>query len=276
MGTVRIGGIVKSGPSTQFWLEADWVAQDAANNRSLLRVWLRAANGPSGTSSSNFGGSGRQTAHADGYLAEHSGNPFLPSGYGQNATRWHDSWDRWFSHDGEGNRGGVGLAMELQYGSVNEVHYGGIEAPGRIAKPPTAPRNLRSGDILPTSAGVWYDAPADNRGAGIEQYRATWFEITADGSNPAIWDDYNSNGYTNPQGGAGPALKPGTTYHVYVYARNAAGWGPASTIALETLAGGRAWDGSSFRNCKVRAWNGSGWQLHRVRQWNGSAWVNTR
>lgn len=278
MGTIRIGGVVKTGPSTQFWLEADWVRQDWGGNYSVLGVWLRAANGPAGSTGSFANVFGKQTAHANGYMYEHNGNPFLPSGYAQNQTRWHDYQERVFYHDGEGWLGGVGLAMELQYGSVNEIHYGSIGAPGRIPKPPTAPQNLRVADVTPVSAGVYYDGPADVRGAGVEQYKATWYEIN-NSTNPIIWEDYNSQGYTNPRGlgnGPGPELKPGQVYHVYVQARNAAGWGPAAGIALETLAGGRAYIDGAWRNCRVRFWNGSGWQSCRPRAWNGSAWVNTR
>lgn len=275
MGTVRIGGVVKSGPSTQFWLEADWVRQDWGGNYSVLGIWLRAANGPSGSTGSFLNASGRQTAHANGYVFEHSGNPFLPSGYGQNQTRWHDYQEKVFYHDGEGWHGDVGLAMELQYGGVNETHYGSIGAPGRIPKPPTAPRNLRSGNITPTSAGVWYDGPADARGAGIEQYEASWYLINGNG-NPIVWRDMNSWGYTSPGGGAGPELLPGQEYHVYVRARNAAGWGPAVGVGLTTLAGGRAFVNGGWRNCRVKFWNGSAWQACRPRTWNGAQWVNTR
>ncbi len=236
MGTVRIGGVVKGSPSTQFWLEADWVAQDQANNRSLLRVWLRAANGPSGTTGSNYGGFGKQVAHVNGaYMFEHNGNPFLPSGYGQNQTRWHDSGDWWIGHDGEGNLGGQGLSMLLQYGSINESHYGSIEAPPRIPKPPTPPRNLSVANLTPTSAGVNYAGSADYRGANVVGWTADWYEIN-NSTNPLVWRDLNSNGYTSPANGAGPALKPGTTYHVYIYARTSnAGDGQAASIALTTL-----------------------------------------
>lgn len=237
MGTVRIGGIVKSGPSTQFWLEADWVRADWGGNYTVLGVWLRAANGPGGNSSSYFGNWGKQTAHANGYLAEHNGQPFLPSGYAQNQTRWHDYYERAFGHDGEGWGPGVGLAMELVYGGVNEIHYGSIGAPGRIPKPPTAPQNLRVESVTPTSAGVRYNGSADYRGASVSGWTADWYEIN-NANNPLVWRDLNSNGYTSPQGGAvpgAPALKPGTTYHVYIYARSNVGDGASASIALTTL-----------------------------------------
>jgi hypothetical protein len=129
--------------------------------------------------------------------------------------------------------------------------------------------------VLPTSAGVGYDGPADWRGSSFSRYVADWYEINGS-NNPVIWTDVNSNGYTNPGGGAGPALKPGTTYHVYIRAEGSGGVGPSASIALETLAGGRTFNGSSFRNTKVRVWNGSSFQLCRVRTWNGSSWQTIR
>jgi hypothetical protein len=226
MGTVRIGGIVKGSPSTQFWLEADWVAQ--SGNSSLLRVWLRAANGPAGTGGSNYGGFGKQTAHADGYLGEHNGQPFLPSGYGQNAQRWHDSWDRWFGHDANGNRGGVGLAMELVYGNINETHYGNIGAPPNIPPPvtifpPQAPTVDNVVNITHNSFGVNYHTNG-NGGAGIDAHEVEWW---LNGGAQRVWVDTNARGYSDPQGGAtpgAPVLTPGQAYAVRARVHNQAGW----------------------------------------------------
>jgi hypothetical protein len=237
VGTVRIGPLQKSSPATSFWLEADWVAQ--SGNSSCLRVWLRSANGPGGSTGSSFGGYGIQEAHADhkGRVGWHEGNPFLPSGYPNGATRWHDHVaDVWYEHDANGYLYNVGLAMVVRYGNVNETHYGSIGAPGRIPKPPTAPRDLRAVDITPNSAAVTYAAPADFRGSSFIRYIADWYEINGS-NNPLVWKDLGSNGYTSPQGGAvpgAPALKPATTYHVYIAAETNYGVGAWSSIALTT------------------------------------------
>jgi hypothetical protein len=272
MGTVRIGGIVKASPSTQFWLEADWVASNSSANTSTLGVWLRAANGPSGSTASNFGGYGRQEGHANGYLFEHNGNPFLPSGVPQNGQRWHDYAERTFTHDGNGNLYDVGLAMRLVYGSIDEFHYGSITAPGRIPRAPGAPGTPSVSNILPTTATVaWSGAYRGH--ADIDQY------LVRVHTNP----NPDAAGYVDFAGGGGTfsrsltGLVPGTRYYTKVYARNSDGYGPGSAVTtFQTLAGGRAWDGSAWRNCRVRYWNGSAWQLVRVRSWDGSQWRTTR
>jgi len=214
MGTIRIGGIVKSGPSTQFWLEADWVRRDEGSNYSVLGVWLRAANGPSGSTGSFSNGFGKQTAHANGYLLEHNGNPFLPSGYGQNQTRWHDYSERVFYHNGNGFLGDIGLAMELQYGSVNETHYGSIGAPARIPKPPQRPAKPTLSNFTPTSVRVNGSIP-DDMGAGIEEYQ--FAASPHDGSGQI----FTSNaGQIHDVTG----LAPGRSYVFQYRARNRMGW----------------------------------------------------
>jgi hypothetical protein len=244
VGTVRIG-VAKSGPSTEFFMEADWVRQDWAGNYSVLGVWLRARN--TGNSSSFLNNYGEQvTWWGGGELGRHAGQPFLPGGYANGATRWHDYWEHRFYHDGNGFLGGVDFGMRLTYGNFNESHYGNIGAPGRIPKPPTAPRNLQVADVTPISAGVSYAGPADWRGSTPAGYIADWYEINGS-SNPRIWSDLNSNGYTNPAG-PGIELKPGTTYHVYIYARSNVGNSPAAQIALTTDAGGRIKFGGQWRN----------------------------
>lgn len=242
MATARIF-VTKSSPSTTFAIEADWVRQNASENYSVLGIWIIANNGPQGSTGSYQNGYGYQNVHANGYVGQHTGDPFLPSGYAQNQRRWTDYYEKRFDHDGEGYGPSVSLGMELGYGGVSDrydngrVHQGVIGAPPRIAKPPTAPRDLKVLNVTATSAGVLYDTPADLRGSTITGYTADWFEINGS-TNPIIWSDTASGGYTSPANGAGPVLKPGTTYHVYVYARSTAGNGTAAGIALTTLPSG--------------------------------------
>lgn len=282
MGTVRIGGIVKASPSTQFWLEADWVAQ--SGNASLLHVGLRAANGPQGIGSSQFGGSGFQRAWwAGGELGRHSGNPFLPSGYATNQQRWNDQWDHWIGHNPDGSfpsyrsdgQAGVDFGMQLAYGSINESYYGSIGAPPRIAQVPGTPFNLnvRAGTLSPTSFGVDYARGADN-GAGIQEDQAEWSRA-ADGV--VVWNDFGPAGYTSPNGGAtpgSPPLTPGTEYRVRIRSRNAAGWGPWSGyVSATTLSGARVGRAGSFVTAEARVGRGGAFATPQVLIGRGGVFV---
>lgn len=151
---------------------------------------------------------------------------------------WSGNW--WIGHNGEGfasyeTSSGMNL-VDIGYAAAGT---GWRDLP-RIPKPPTAPRNLRAVNISINNAGVQYDGPADNRGAAVTGYRADWYEIN-NTTNPLVWRDQNSQGLTSPQGGAVSGSftpKPGQTYHVYIYARNSAGEGPAAAISLTTLPAG--------------------------------------
>ncbi|NLP82581.1 fibronectin type III domain-containing protein [Microbacterium sp. CFH 90308] len=239
MGTVRIGGIVKSSPSTQFWLEADWVAQEVGNNRSLMRVWLRAANGPAGSTGSSFGGYGIQEAYADGHgrVGWHEGNPFLPGGYGQNAQRWHDHVaDRWYGHDANGFGPSVGLSMHLAYGTIDEWHGGSIGAPGRIPKPPGAPVPIGLDQIGPTSMRYMFSGTTDG-GSPIREWRIGY------GTSPAGPQFYVGSSGTSVVGG----LTPATEWFFWSQGRNDYGWGPLSArLSARTLASLYVGKGGAF------------------------------
>lgn len=162
------------------------------------------------------------------------------------------SGSTWHGHDGEGFRPGFAsdAYIKVPHSNIGEGGSGQawVDAP-RIPKPPTAPRNLRVENVSPISAGVRYDGPADWRGSSLQGYTADWYEIN-NANNPLVWRDLNSQGYTDPQGGAvagAPQLKPGTTYHVYVYARSNVGNSPSASIALTTDAGGRIKVGGIWR-----------------------------
>lgn len=76
--TDRIG-VTKSSPSTSFWLEADVLSYNPGGGYVTIRCYLRAANGPSGNSSSQYGGSGFQAGYVGtSEFGRHSGSPFLP------------------------------------------------------------------------------------------------------------------------------------------------------------------------------------------------------
>lgn len=276
MGTVRIGGIVKSSPSTQFWLEADWVQTDSANNRSLLRVWLRAANGPSGLIGSNFLAEGYQNAHANGYLFEVRRNPFLPSGFTQNQQRWHESADRWFSHNGDGNGPSVSLAMELGYGDINDRgdngrwHTGSIGAPARIPRAPGAAGTPSASGITPIGASITWGA-ASRGHANIVEYqiqRAT---------NSAFTSGVVTVGTGTSRSHSPTNLTPATRYWWRARARNADGWGAWSgAMSFETLGGGRIKHAGAWVNATPWLKSGGAWSRSRPWQKQGGVWVPLR
>lgn len=271
MGTVRIGGIVTSGPSTQFWLEADWVSTDSANNRSLLRVWGRGANGPSGTTGSSFLGSGEQVAFVNGdIIGVYSANPFLPSGFAQNQQRWHVSWDRWFGHDGNGNGPSVALMMDLNFGSVNQRHFGDIGAPARIPRAPGAPGTPSASGITPIGATITWGA-ASRGHANIVEYqiqRAT---------NSAFTTGVVTVGTGTTRSHTPTNLTPATRYWWRARARNGDGWGAWSgAMNFETLGGGRVKHGGAWVN--ATPWVKAGGSWSRARPWikHGGVWVPSR
>ncbi len=72
-------------------------------------------------------------------------------------------------------------------------------------------------------------------------------------------------------------LLPGTAYHWWAYGSNAVGGGIVSERASQTTRGGLAvWDGSGWREHRVREWDGSQWRLCRVREWDGATWRQTQ
>lgn len=232
--TVRIGFIEKSGPATRFYMEADWTSQDAANNRSLLHVVLVAQN--LGNSSSWHGGWGTQyTWWGGGELGRHEANPFLPSGYGYGAYRWIDAWDHWFYHDSAGNHPSVAFGMHLQYDYYNEDHYGSIEAPPRIPKPPSAPGGPSVSGIGPKSATIAFTQPGDNRGSAIDQFQL----LVSKNPNPEVSPVKNQTGITNSPVTYND-LEPATTYYTKVRAHNNSygQWGDwSNTASFTTLSG---------------------------------------
>lgn len=180
-------------------------------------------------------------------------------------------------HDGNGFGSSF---VSSAYISTNHGSIGsggvwiGEETPPRIPKPPTAPQNLTVVNLTPTSAGVQYSGPADWRGSSLVRYIADWYEIN-NIDNPRVWQDLNSNGYTSPANGAGPELKPGSTYHVYVYAESNVGYGANAMVGFTTITGGRRKvDGVWRRVARWRKVNGSWRRVARWRKVDGT-WRRT-
>lgn len=264
------GDLNGNGPQ-QIWIDVARTGQDWGANRTDYRAEVRYY----GNGYGSWGGDWGWEANFGGFGV--GGRFSIPSS--QRNQQFHTLWSGTFSryHDGEGWLGGFYCSawIDTDHSSVGD---GGAntteEAPPRIPQIPAPPSTMsvRAGTVLPTSFGVDYTR-GDNRGAGIEEDQVLWRRVS-DGVD--VWDDRGAGGYSNPAG-AGVQLTPGTLYDVFARSRNVRGWGPwAGPVRGETLAGGRTWDGSAMRNCRVRYWDGSQWRLCRVRAWDGSAWRNVR
>lgn len=264
-------GDLNGGGNQQIWINVFRTGQDWGANRTDYYGEVRYYGNGYGSWDARANAWGWEANFGGFYVGGRFGVPFA-----ERNQQYHVLWSGNFSrfHDSEGYLGGFYASAWIDT-DHNSIGDGGAntteEGAPRIPKPPTAPQNLRVEALLPTSAGVRYDGPADERGARVEQYRARWFMIDYS-TNPVIWTDDNSFGYTNPGGGAGPVLKPGQVYHVYISARNAAGWGPETGIALKTVSGAYVWNGSAWAPTEVFVWNGSAWVSAEVNTWTGSGW----
>lgn len=148
MGTTRISS-KQNGPATTFSLEADVYQVDTANRRWQLRFYLKCVNGPGANSSSSYSGWGEQRGmHGSGdtLFRSHNGNNFLPSGYGDGSTRWHEGpYYAYVNANGNGYWSGSSttypLQMNLTYGSIDVDLTGSISL-SRMAITPPAPDAL--------------------------------------------------------------------------------------------------------------------------------------
>lgn len=264
-------------PATTFYLEADVIATDpnrSTNGAWQIRFYLRAINGPGGSSGSSYNGAGTQYGIQNASeFDRHSGNPFLPSGYGDGQQRWKDGpTDVWRNANGDGYWNGTSesmpLSMRLQYGSIDTTPGGSIPLP-RIARAPGAPGTPTVSAITATSATfTWAAAARGNR--NIDQYQ--WQLSTSVTMSPqvaavqvgtALTDD-TANDLT---------LTPGVEYFVRVRAHNADGWGAYSPIvSFRTLAGVYVSDGTTWKIAEVYVSDGSKWLPAVVNISDGATW----
>lgn len=138
------------------------------------------------------------------------------------------------------------------------------------ASVPATPKTPTASNVQPDRMTINWTLPA-NGGAPLDQM------LLRRSTSPTFssYTDFVNSGSATSREVTG--LTPGTTYYWRVYAHNSRGYSSASgTLTQATLAGGRAWDGTAWRNCRVRTWNGTAWQLCRVRQWDGTTWRTTR
>lgn len=164
MGTVRIAS-TQSSPSTSFYLEADVVETQpqpagAGYGRWRIRFYLRANNGPSGSTASFYGGAGVQIGYRNGseFRRHSAASNFLPSGYAANALRWHDGpTDVWINANSSGYWSGSStsypLSMRLDYGSIDVTPTGSITLP-RITQIPGIPTGVTATRISDSQVSV--------------------------------------------------------------------------------------------------------------------------
>jgi hypothetical protein len=228
MPTVRLS-TTQASPSTYFALECDWTTE-VSNNRTRLVFGVRCKNGSSGTTGSQYNGSGFQRGYIDGALREErSQNPFLPSGYAANQERWYEGGTYYLTHDADGNvsdNNAIALRMVIAYGAVAYDQSYALNV-ARIPEAPGKPGTPTFTNITPTGVTISWSAAARGHADIIEyQYQ------------------YDSDGATFPSPGSirtglsrsalRSDLSPGTQYWVRVRARNADGWGDWSTVATFT------------------------------------------
>lgn len=133
---------------------------------------------------------------------------------------------------------------------------------------PSAPSPVALDEITPVAMRYRFSGNSDG-GSGILEWQA---QLAEDAAYTVGVQTVSSSGTTTFSG-----LSPSKRYYARSRGRNAWGWGGwSSTISAETLSGARAWDGTEWRDCKVRRWDGSAWQFVRVKVWDGTAWRNTR
>lgn len=122
--------------------------------------------------------------------------------------------------------------------------------------------------FTPTTMRYRFSGNSDG-GSAILEWQA---QIATDAAFTQNVQTVGSGGITTFGG-----LTPSKRYYARSRGRNAWGWGAwSSTIDAETLSGARAWDGATWRQCKVRRWNGTTWQYVRVRACDGATWRNTK
>jgi hypothetical protein len=224
--------IVRTGPSTRFVIDYE-TADDAANNRTLIKVWRGAYNGPAGDSTSHYDDRGRHVWWSNGNPGNaRDQDPFLPGGYAQNQNRWNDYYTYYQDHDANGNAqlqfgmnvayyigGGPGLNSSTDYYSAvyNLSRY--PQVPGTMAAPTFS-------GIGPHAVTITWVAPSRGH-ADINNYDLHVCESAVhDPVTCTAW--YNWTGSTATSK-AFTDLKRNTVYFVAMRAQNgdgAGGWSP--------------------------------------------------
>lgn len=145
----------ESGPATTFYVEGDLHSQSIAGNYSVVRCYLRAKNGPGGTTGSQHNEQGYQAGTIAGVkeFARKSGKPFLPAGYADNQQRWRlGPYDVQVPHNSDGTRDPIRFGMVLNYPGHEVTVFSADMALPTIARATTA--QVRVGSTTVTSLDV--------------------------------------------------------------------------------------------------------------------------
>lgn len=223
--------VFKASPATTFVLGGDLLSQNEDGNYSTVRFYLKAVNGPGGTTGSQFNNWGQQQGHVEGltHFGTVSGQPFLPAGYQNGQQRWLHAYDVNIGHGADGRRGAVTTRMYLGYGNVNESHYANFDNFPRIAKPPAGSSISHIDNIKTNSARVNGTWPADDGGAAIDYFQ---FQAATNSAFTAGVVTTTNAGPVHDVGG----LTPGQRYWFRMRAHNRRGFGPWSN-ALDAFVG---------------------------------------
>ncbi|WP_262002232.1 fibronectin type III domain-containing protein [Microbacterium sp. Mcb102] len=174
------------------------------------------------------------------------------------------------SAEGYGPSFGIFASIDTNHTSIGDGTASATEgAAPRIPKPPTLVRNVRATKVDPTALTIAWDAPADNRGAAVIDYR-----VRINVRSPA-----DSAPYTDVVLGAGARshtfknLRPATPYYVVVYARNSAGNSPKSTqLNTRTNSGAYLWTGSKWEGVETLPFELAGFGPGEVLTYTSSGW----
>lgn len=221
----------RTSPATTFVLGADRIGQSQSGNYTTVRVYIRANNGPGGSTGSFYGGAGQHLGAIDGvtgWFGRDVGSNFLPSGYANGAQRWYHSIDVNIGHGADGTRGGITLRMRIHYGNnQNQEYTAWFNDFPRIPKVPDAPTPIGIDEVTSDSFRYRFSGNGDG-GSGILEWQAQAATNSAFSANVVT---VSSGGTTTFTG-----LLPGNTYYARSRGRNAVGWGPWSSV-LSTYVG---------------------------------------
>jgi hypothetical protein len=226
--TVRISSF-QSSPATTFELEADVAGVDpsyGSHGRWRVRFYLRAENGPGGSSGSGYFGSGTQIGrygNSNSEFGRRSGNPFLPSGVANGAQRWRvGPFDEYVNANSDGFYSGgsssLPLRMDLDYGSV-DVSPASAFVMGRIAREPGKSPTPSLSVVSATSITATWSA-AERGNDDIDNYQIQMAE------NSSFTDAATASAGTD-RSYTSVSRTPGTKVYVRVRAHNGDGYGYA-------------------------------------------------
>ena len=267
MTSYAFGPLNGSGPQ-QVYVGASYIAYDQAGNYSTY--WGEVRYYGNGYGSWDASSAFSWSANFGGHVL--SGTWNIP--YARRNDAYTTLWAGYFSiyHDalGFGAPFTISAYLDTNHTSIGDGGASTTEpAAPRIPKPPTPPLNVRLASALPTALTIAWDAPADNRGAAILDYRARLST-----QNPA--DVGTALDLTAPAAARSVTfenLRPGTTYYAIVYARNGAGTSAKSDqLPARTNSGAYEWMGGAWSPVELLTYTPSGWRPGEVNTRTATGW----